>query len=44
MECVFFCGYLEFFVFWKKDSVRIKEEEGRIMVRNGVMVGDVIGG
>lgn len=44
MECVPPRGHPEPSVSWKKDSARIKEEEGRITVRNGAMAGDVTGG
>lgn len=41
MECVPPRGHPEPSVSWKKDSARLKEEEGRITVRRGAMAGDL---
>lgn len=39
MECVPPRGHPEPSVSWKRDSARLKEEEGRITVRVGAVVG-----
>lgn len=40
MECVPPRGHPEPSVSWKKDSARLKEEEGRITVRRGTVAGE----
>lgn len=40
LECAPPRGHPEPSVSWRKDGARLKEEEGRITVRGGIMTGD----